>query len=218
MRDIRKNKDYFDKFLDYQYTRIKKKTAKLLDCDSEKKQRILMSLTGYEVDLLKAEFSAGASVTRLKELLNDALSVISEYKKMTYEDLLVFLSLSVILNRKKEAVVLLGEHKTAIESDRLLSYIATYIETGKGIWDKTIPLMKDYLLLEDVFVDEDKETAMLSYLNKWYSNHKGYSWYDAHLGDSDTYCGYWSFEASALAKALKLKEGKLKTSEYYPVL
>ena len=61
MRDTRKSFDYFKDYLDYQYLRIDKKTAKLKDSDEEKRQRILVSLTGYEVDLLKAEFSIGAS-------------------------------------------------------------------------------------------------------------------------------------------------------------
>jgi hypothetical protein len=69
MRDIRKNQDYFKKYLDYQYSRIEKKTAKLEDCDNDKKQRVLMSLTGYEVDLLKAEFSAGATKMRFSSFM-----------------------------------------------------------------------------------------------------------------------------------------------------
>ena len=222
MRDIRKNQDYFKKYLDYQYSRIEKKTAKLEDCDNDKKQRVLVSLTGYEVDLLKAEFSAGATKMRLSKLLLSAVTYASEYKKITYEDLLVLLSMTVMLKGRKEIEKifkdLIVNNRETINKDRLLMYIAAYIEEGKGNWDKTTPLMKDYLLMEDVFLNKDKEAAMLLYLEKWYSNHKGYAWYDSHLGDSDTYCGYWSFEAAAIAKILKLDEYKLKESRYYPTL
>ena len=38
MRDTRKDSVYFEKYLDYQYSRIEKKTAKLKDSDDEKKQ------------------------------------------------------------------------------------------------------------------------------------------------------------------------------------
>ena len=36
MRDIRKSKEYFQTFLDYQYSRIEKKMAKLKDSDYAK--------------------------------------------------------------------------------------------------------------------------------------------------------------------------------------
>ena len=64
----------------------------------------------------------------------------------------------------------------------------------------------------------NREDAMLLYLNNWYENHAEHAWYDSHLRDTDTYCGYWSFEAAAIAKILRLNEDKLKNSVYYPVL
>lgn len=105
-----------------------------------------------------------------------------------------------------------------IESDRLLKNIATFIEKGKVVWDKSIPVREENSLLDDVFSATNKVNAMLTYLDNWYSNHADYAWYDSHLGDSDTYCGYWSFEAAAIAKELKLDENSLKKSAYYPVL
>ena len=93
MRDVRKNQEYFSSYLDYQYSRVEKKTGKFKESSGEKKQRILTSLTGYETDLLKAEFSAGASKEDLKVLLIRAIEIASEYKSITYEDFLVLLFL-----------------------------------------------------------------------------------------------------------------------------
>ena len=72
MRDVRKNKVYFESFIEYQRSRIEKKLEKLQEADEAKKQRILVSLTSYEIDLLKAEFSIGAPIEKMRTLLCDS--------------------------------------------------------------------------------------------------------------------------------------------------
>ena len=216
MRDIRKDKEYFDKYLDYQYSRIEKKTAKLEEADEDKKQRVLVSLTSYEIDLLKAEFSVGATKDNLKTLLNRAVKVACEYENITYEDLLNLLSLSIMVNNKSEAIKLIKMHNEKIRNDRLLRYLSMYINDTKPVWNESIPLKKEFILLDEVINSESKEDKLCDYLNSWYKNHYGYSWYNSHLGNEDTYCGYWSFESAAIAVILKLDENKLKDSEYYP--
>lgn len=216
MRDIRKDKEYFDKYLDYQYSRIEKKTAKLEEADEDKKQRVLVSLTSYEIDLLKAEFSVGATKDNIKTLLNRAVKVACEYENITYEDLLNLLSLSIMVNNKSEAIKLIKMHNEKIRNDRLLRYLSMYINDTKPVWNESIPLKKEFILLDEVINSESKEDKLCDYLNSWYKNHYGYSWYNSHLGNEDTYCGYWSFESAAIAVILKLDENKLKDSEYYP--
>ena len=88
MRDTRKDNIYFDKYLEFQHSRIEKKVEKLKESDNEKKQRILVSLVGYETDLIKAEFSTGASKNKMKALMNSAIQIAIEYKNITYEYLL----------------------------------------------------------------------------------------------------------------------------------
>lgn len=216
MRDIRKDKEYFDKYLNYQYSRIEKKTAKLEEADEDKKQRVLVSLTSYEIDLLKAEFSVGATKDNIKTLLNRAVKVACEYENITYEDLLNLLSLSIMVNNKSEAIKLIKMHNEKIRNDRLLRYLSMYINDTKPVWNESIPLKKEFILLDEVINSESKEDKLCDYLNSWYKNHYGYSWYNSHLGNEDTYCGYWSFESAAIAVILKLDENKLKDSEYYP--
>lgn len=218
MRDTRKDSVYFDNYLDYQYSRIKKKTAKLKESDEEKKQRILVSLTGYEIDLLKAEFSAGASKNDIKALLSKAIKIASEYKNITHDDLLTLLSLAVMVNDKSEAIKLVKNNIDIIEKDRLLKYIANNVQGKKATWDNKTQLREEFSALDGVFEASDKEAALLEYLDSWYKNHSGYAWYNSHKSSSDTYCGYWSFEAAAIATILKLNESKLKESIYYPSL
>lgn len=203
----------------YQYSRIEKKVAKLKDAAEDKKQRILVSLTGYELDLLKAEFSMGATKDKLKTLLNRAIKIVSEYKNITYEDLLNLISLSIMVHDKSEVIKLIKLHQDKIEKDRLLKFLSMYIMGEKPRWDKTIGLSGEFTLLNKVFESQSKEAELCDYLKEWYKKRAGYSWYNSHLSSSDTYCGYWSFESAAIAAILELNKDALKEeSEYYPYL
>lgn len=217
MRDKRKDKDYYRAYLDYQYSRIEKKSAKLAESEGEKRQRVLVSLTGYEIDLLKAEFSCGASKENLKTLLIRAMSVISENADVTFDDLLTLLSLAVMLDAGNDAKKLIDSKADFISEDRLLSFLSTYIKNGKRDWNQSVSLRKEYDALNNVFASDDKEAALNEYLEKWYGAHSDYAWYNSHLRDTDTYCGYWSFESAALTKIMNLDITKVD-SEYYPVI
>lgn len=216
MRDTRKSFDYFKDYLDYQYLRIDKKTAKLKDSDEEKRQRILVSLTGYEVDLLKAEFSIETSKDNMKNYTNKAIEIVKDYNNITYYDLLTLLSIAVMINDNSEVINLIKNNEDIIEKDRLLKYIANYIQDKEPKWDKNIQLRSEFMGLDKVFSTSDKETALLEYLDGWYKNHSEYSWYDSHKSNTDTYSGYWSFEAAAISIILGLDESKLRESVYYP--
>ena len=217
MRDKRKDKEYYRAYLDYQYSRIEKKSAKLAESEGEKRQRVLVSLTGYEIDLLKAEFSCGASKENLKTLLIRAMSVISENADVTFDDLLTLLSLAVMLDAGNDAKKLIDSKADFISEDRLLSFLSTYIKNGKRDWNQSVSLRKEYDALNNVFASDDKEAALNEYLEKWYGAHSDYAWYNSHLRDTDTYCGYWSFESAAISKILNLKATDIN-SEYYPIL
>ncbi len=218
MRDKRKDKDYYSAYLDYQYSRIAKKAAKLAESEGDKRQRVLISLTGYETDMLKAEFSYGASKENLKVLLIRAMSIANENVNVTFDDLLTLLSLAVILEVGNDAKKLIESKVDFISEDRLLNFLATYIENGKRNWEQNISIRKEYELLNDVFSSEDKEAALGKYLEKWYEAHSDYAWYNSHMHDTDTYCGYWSFESAAIVRIMGLDNNKLKDSEYYPNL
>ena len=218
MRDNLKNKAYYQAYLDYQYVRIEKKTAKLEKSEGEKRQRVLLSLTSFEVDLLKAEFSYGASQEDLKSLLIRAMNIISENKNVTYEDLLTLLSLAVMLEAGNNAKGLIDSNRNVIKEDRLLNYLSFYLETNSIVWDRNIPLKKEYVLLDCIFNAVDKESVLNEYLSKWYEAHKGFAWHNSHLRDTDTYCGYWSFESAAVAKIENMNLGKINNSAYFPIL
>lgn len=220
MRDKRKDSKYFVAYLDYQYLRIEKKTAKLKECgaDEAKKQRILVSMTNYELDLLRAEFSNGATKSSLKVLLSKAIDIIKDYKNPTIEDVQTLLSLAIILGAENDAKKIVEAHKDIISSDRLLKCLAGYVSNQKVEWNQSLDISDAYVGLDGVFSSDKKEAELAKYLDGWYEDRKGYAWYDSHLGDSDTYCGYWSFESAAVSKMLDLDETQLKKNEYYPII
>ncbi|MCI9094151.1 MAG: DUF1911 domain-containing protein [Coprobacillus sp.] len=218
MRDVRKNKAYFENFIEYQKIRIDKKVEKLKEADEAKKQRILVSLTGYEIDLLKAEFSIGAPIEKMRTLLCDSIDVVFQYQNITQDDLLTLLSLSVIVSEKKNVYKLIEKNKEIISNNRLLNYLSSYLCGNATIWDKNIFLPDEFDGLNKVFDENDKVSAMKEYLLNWYDNHSEYAWYNSHLSDSETYCGYWSFEAAAITKILDLKDNNLNISEFYPCI
>ena len=216
MRDNRKNKAYFDSFLKYQYSRFENQTEKLKKADTVKKQRILLSLTGYELELLKAEFSAGASKETIKSLLKRATRIAEEYENITYEDLLNLLSLAIMVNYASAVENLVKNNIDRIKNDRLLNYLSMYILGNIPKWDNNLDIPEEFSGLNKVFVTDNKEAEMYEYLNGWYKNHSGYGWYNSHKGNSDTYCGYWSFESSAIAIILGINDDNLRKSVYYP--
>lgn len=220
MRDSRKNQDYFTAYLDYQYIRIQKKLAKLREAkaDEDKRQRILTSLVNYEIDLLKAEFSNGASREDLKVLLVRAIDVVKEYKKTTSADLLVLLSLSVMLGAENDAKKIVEANKKVICQERLLNCIGEYVLSKKILWNEDIVLGEEYESLQRVFSSSKKEDELCVYLDSWYSKHSEHAWYGSHLKDTDTYCGYWSFESAALVKMFSIDDQRLCSFAYYPVL
>lgn len=173
-------------------------------------------MTGYQVDLLKAEFSNGASKDKLKMLLISAIDVIKEYKNTTKDDILVILALAIMLDAEKEAEKFVVANKQVIAEDRLLDCFSEYIKTGKCEWNETLKLSNEYVELNKVFNSMNKEIALKNYLKEWYNNHREYAWYGSDIRDTDIYCGYWSFESAAIAKMLELNEMELEKCEYYP--
>lgn len=134
------------------------------------------------------------------------------------DDALVLMSMAILLDVNDETKKFVKTKAVLIANDRLLSCFATYIESRKIEWNENVKIDALYADLREVFTSEKKEVSLLNYLNKWYDNRKDFAWYNSHLKDTDTYCGYWSFESAAIAKMLKLNEKELETNVYYPMI
>ena len=58
------------------------------------------------------------------------------------------------------------------------------------------------------------EEENLDLLAEWYNEDCGC--YEAHKSKQNIYYGYWSFEAGAIAKILKINDTQLRDTQYYP--
>ena len=72
-----------------------------------------------------------------------------------------------------------------------------------------------FQIMKELVKERDKSDLLEKYLKEdWYN--KEYECYEAHKSDQNIYYGYWSFEAGAIAKILKLNDSNLKNVPYYP--
>lgn len=220
IRDKRKDDNYFRAYIGYQIERISKKEKKLVACNGDKSKvdRINLSLVKFKGDLVFAAFSSGYEKNQLKGFLQSAIDTASDMSQLDYELLLNFLALSVILDDDMDVKKLITQHKGFIYKDKLLKFLASYLESGEVIWEGEFVISELYDKIECIDSVNDKEGVLCSYLEDWYSAHKGFSWYESDKGIFGTYVGYWSFESAAIAKIYKIAEERLRENVYYPVL
>lgn len=220
LRDHRKNAAYFEAYISYQNERIAKKNEKLSACqnDKSKAERVRVSLLNYLIDLLFAEYSFGYDKSVLLLTLNNAIAIASEMNSLDYESLLNLLAISVFLENKHKTKELINVHKSFISSDKLLTCLASYLETNKIIWNGEFVIPKLYSELSDLDTSLDKESVLQKYLSTWYKKRDETSWYDSDKSDKDIYVGYWSFESAAIVQIFGISDSQLRENPYYPCL
>lgn len=220
IRDKRKDKNYFDTYIAYQSDRIMNKTKKIITAqgDSDKIERINLSLIKYKVDMLIAQFSAGADAESLERYLKDAVDTVLDMHKVDYESVLVLMSISIILSDNESIKSITEKHKAFILEDKLLKMISIFAEQGEIHWDGKFIVPGVFDGLENICNSSDKEKVLLDYLFGWYDNRRDTSWYESDKRSNETYVGYWSFESAALAKIFSVSENKLKQNIFYPVI
>lgn len=217
MRDKRKDQKYFEAFISFQRTRIEQKESKLKECkDAGKAARINMSLLKYKIDLLIAEFSYGAKETELKDFLESAAKTAGGIKNVDYESLLVIFSLAVLMKDSKDIAAVIENNSVVIEKDKLLFCLEQKILNDDAVWEGKLTYPSVFGELNSI--KDNSETTIQVYLENWYENHKSFSWYDSHNKTTDTYVGYWSFEAAALAQIFQVNDSSFRQNPYYPII
>lgn len=228
MRDLLKPKEYFDKYLDYQNSRILKFEDLLTKAINEKGESFegvrkgRIALLNFYLDKVNALYSVGEPIDQIKEVYPAIINHFTNIwnKDGSYITLLKVLSLGVLLNiSKKDMEQVIELIKSNIEMpDCLIGVLIQHFDESSLMVSDKVPTPYNYLtpILHDC--DDDKAFGILkSYLeNKWYIGHNDTGWYNSHKGDKDIYSGYWSFESGAIAKILKLNDSSLKGTSYYP--
>lgn len=218
MRDTRKDKAYFDAFIAEENEAVSDFEQSIQsgeitpDTVPSVRDEILMIKTG----VLIARYSRGDDIDELCGMLTEMTDDFCKWwESDAYTDNIRFASMAYlfgteekVLEKIRKNMIGKNEGKTY---DRLIDFILTgNVSSGKLAWEKP------YHLLAQA-IDESSAEPLKTYLSRWYSAHRDCEWYDTHkIRDDMLYCGYWCFEAAAVAKRLGLDDTALRQSKYYP--
>lgn len=228
MRDKRRDEDYFNALIMKEKKNIKifEDAVKKSTIENGERDRgtrngysILINSYQKEINLL---YSYGESLEIIEACYKKLLFYYGKMwdRKYGYIELIKVLSLAVLFETHQSEISEL-EEKLISENfnDYLVNVLLNKIDPAwknngiefefKGVYDCLKPILNNH---------EKKDCELLKeYLQeKWYEIHRECAWYDSHKSNKDTYYGYWSFEAGAIAKMLNLDDEKLKDAPYYP--
>jgi len=217
MRDHIKNVEYFDIFLNEELTRIAKFESKLKNNEvkEDRIDAVKSKLIELKLGVLIAQYSMGKSVDTIKKDYCSILYACSDvWRPSLYMRNLQIISLGILLNLKEEMkeVVL-----PLIISSNTKDWLYEYLIVGENT--NTILFPEPYDMVKEIVDSSDANKSLLleEYIkNKWYKAHNDCGWYDTHKSNQNVYSGYWSFEAGAIAKILKIDDEELKDLPYYP--
>lgn len=180
---------------------------------------ILINNYTKEINLL---YSKGEQINIIKEKYRRLLFFYSKmwYREYGYIELIRILSLAVLLDVKSQEISQLSD-KIRIEKfdDYLVNYLISYINRDWDLNAEKFVFEGIYDELKTIIEDKNNSKSQLldNYLSEsWYFNHRDAAWFDSHKSKENVFCGYWSFEAGAVAKILKINDISLKNVQYYP--
>ena len=140
-------------------------------------------------------------------------------RKYGYFELVKVLSLAVLFEVDKAALLEL-EKKLMVENfnDYLVNIL---VHEVNSLWKNSgeeFEFIHTYEYLKTIIESTELQCEKLQkYLSEeWYDIHKECAWYNSHKSSQNFYYGFWSFEAGAIAKILKLDDSSLKDVPYYP--
>lgn len=224
MRDFIRDESYFIEFInetqqciDISLNALKNKTV-----PSENIFTSEMHMNYNKFRMIMGKYSYGED---LKKLKYEYLDLIKDYPKYwcqgsSYVHVLWILSLGVLFNINKDEFKIM--YDTAVSNDyndALVSFLGCYVLDNKIIELQDNFIMdKPYHELKEIVNDaNERDIKLKTYLEKdWYKAHKSQDWYDNHKFKWNSYFGYWSFEAGAIAKILGIDDNYLIDTKYYP--
>ena len=220
MRDKLKFKDeeYFNAY-------IEKEKAYILDFQKDLKngkvvERQINSVKGkivYEkTELIIGKYSRGDDLAPMKEEYSEVFKEwLPLFSAESYNVLLRMISLGILFGIDDELLDKASELTAQAEfKDWLISFLLQGRKDSEKISTDKFLFKKKYLPPLKSFVENKNMEDMKLYLSKWYNTNCGY--YGAHKSTEKLYCGYWSFEAGAVAKILGIDDEQIKDAKYYP--
>lgn len=216
MRDKLKNITYFDRFIAEDTERVER-FQKKLNTNEVRAERILAVKTkihDLKLGLLIAKYSRGDDVAILKR---EYLSLLEGWKEVFCKDYynksLKMISLAVLFCLEDKQHEIIDEIASNYHgSDWLIDFLVNPQLTSEH---EPLMFVQSFARLKDIVYKGSKVELLKLYLDHdWYCEDCGC--YEAHNSSQNIYYGYWSFEAGAISKILKLDDALLKDVSYYP--
>lgn len=224
VRDRIKNQEYFEKYIGELYDDInfyKEKLSKN-EVKPERLASVKWNLRQSYLHLLIAKYSAGYELNEIKNDFIELQPLLVETWEI--DDSIITLywvySLFILLEVKEDIIKSFDDIIISYNiKDALLNFFRNYINTQRFSMDDFFIPKNPYPLLKEIIRSDNKKELIISYIRKeWYkgpANSCQY-WHDSHKSMNNTYFGYWSFEAGAIAKILGIDDSDLKDEPYYP--
>ena len=227
-RDLLKDEKYYENAISETVVDIDRYETLLRKVISERGEEDEGAINGYII--LSTEYtryvnllySSGDDICKM---LQPTIRLMECYGKtwergFGYFELIRTVSIAVLMGIKDEDILSLEQRliKDGYD-DVLLNFLISSIDAKWPFSSKDfmIPGLYDELLSIINNKSEDSALKLESYLNnKWYSIHSDAAWHDTHKVNNNTYYGYWSFEAGAVAKLLQIEDDALRGAKYYP--
>ena len=227
MRDTVKDQKYFKLKLAEERASLVTFEQALKDVIASRGEKDKGVQNGYSIiadtyqKIINIMYSLGSDLNEISHEYNSLLPYFCKTWNINsgYMKLIKILSLGALLAIDSMKIKQLKEKILAENvNDFLVGFLLKYLDTSWTSSGNNFVFGGIYNDLK-IIIDEKNPIKQLQkievYLkSKWYKLHKDCSWYDTH--NTETYVGYWSFEAGAVVKILRLDDTELKGLKYYP--
>lgn len=240
MRDILKNKLYFDEKIEFYSEAIEEdeKTSNNWpkDITLEGRALHLYSTFSYYTRVLFCKYSRGDNFEEIKfwfertlnswQRLNDYLFEYNDkkiremYTNLAFDNYIIFLwilSFAVCLEVNAQLLKKTVKLINNAGKDALLDRIMAQMGMAEKVTDNLIHPRPFKPLYESLDADPaNKQKLTARFLKNWYTGCRKAFWYDTDRGDDSGYFGYWCFEAALVVKLWGIDDQSFADHPNYP--
>ncbi|MBQ2582141.1 MAG: DUF1911 domain-containing protein [Ruminococcus sp.] len=219
MRDTRKDKAYFDAYIEDELESIADFEHAIEDGEiaPDRIAYVQDCKLMHRIHLLIAKYSRGDDIRDLGRMVTEMTDDFCKWQDTdAYADNLEFASMAYLFGADENVLERIRKKMVDNDARKTYDWLIEFILTGKKGSGKLAWEKSDHFLAEAI--EQHSAEPIKTYLSRWYSSSRGCSWYDTHKCDDDEllYYGYWCFEAAAIAKRLELDDTLIRDNKYYP--
>jgi len=235
LRDSRKSKEYFDKWIGYDRERVASMRQAIEAFPQELNSRHLLYMHNYtnkHLQILVYRFSRGDEMQNFEGDVDAALGAFSVFSRARNSSVESKDAYPLDIDRSQQALWLayfalcVYERGSKLESairhllmtpDLLLNEISGLVLGQNVLTESDCVVQKLHEpLLGFCKLREIDENKMIRFVATWYEKCDSSYWHETHEGEDRGYFGYWCFEAALVSRALGHSEEPFYSSIYYP--